>query len=559
MLDHAQTDTRQPTRSPTPPAPAPAGAGNAAAQEALGLTAPAPQAGDDLPSTLDLLGLAADVVLDALPLRAALALVLPDAHRERPWARRFLDRTPVEAVRREASEWAGRVLDLVWPVGLGAEVQGEGAVAALLGASLGGSVGVARVAEGLELTLNFTSKGGVGESAGATFTGVRGTPVAGLLEEAGMSLQGAGRATLLLEAGPALDAAGVPSLAHLIAESLITRITEVVAFAGMLPAGQLRLLAWSNEVGAGVDAGEVRPTLTDGWAATSSSGGGTAAIGTDPQGAWGRIDLLAGASRVPVLAQILGGPIPTMPDPERLRRAGLLGATLTVRASPGPDGAHRVDAAEVTIRRGEDGAEQADTATFPDLDAAFGWIEGLLADEAARLVAVADLPDVALTRSQQAPLPEEEVEGWLGPVAGAAAVPWRDNPLAATFESATVAFTLRADPATIAAAAGHAPLPTASPSDEVTALDAERAILGHAMGTRTEGAVPLDALDLDAGAAATEVASAEVTASVAFAAGMGISGGLAAEAAAGVQQEARLVQRTDVSDRSVDELLALTA
>ncbi|MDP2308962.1 MAG: hypothetical protein Q8P18_23265 [Pseudomonadota bacterium] len=167
--------------APAQAAVAPQRTGNAAAQDRLGLTAAAPTSGGTMDAALVAMGDMGAVVLDALPLGAAMRLAM--RVRGAPagaWVDAWVCAQPIAEVLAQAPDLLAIGLDAVWPVGFGVEL--DEAVSASHLVVTGGervAIGVTRTAAGVSLSLKGGLQAGLAVGLGASLSGSMGDTALG--------------------------------------------------------------------------------------------------------------------------------------------------------------------------------------------------------------------------------------------------------------------------------------------------------------------------------------------------------------------------------------------
>lgn len=177
-------------RSSTPATAAPMSApavpqhtGNAAAQARLGLAAPVPTAVTPVEGGMTMAALVAmgdmgAVVLDALPLKAAMRLAM--GLRGTPWAEAWVCAQPVADLVRQVPELVAAGFDRVWPVGTGIEFDQAASASHLV--VTGGecaAIGLTRTAEGMDLTVKAGWQAGLTAGIGTKMSGSTGDTALG--------------------------------------------------------------------------------------------------------------------------------------------------------------------------------------------------------------------------------------------------------------------------------------------------------------------------------------------------------------------------------------------
>jgi hypothetical protein len=147
------------------------GTSNQEVQAAAGLSAPAPEAGADLDSTLILMGAVGVVVLEAMPLAQAVAVAIRLARV--PWVRAWLVETVGPQLHLLDAALHEQLLDVLLPPGASVEYGLEQEALVVVGGAL---TGMARLARpfgtwtlGLQGSLAIVAEGGLGAKSSLPF------------------------------------------------------------------------------------------------------------------------------------------------------------------------------------------------------------------------------------------------------------------------------------------------------------------------------------------------------------------------------------------------------
>ncbi|MES2643809.1 MAG: hypothetical protein V4850_30255 [Myxococcota bacterium] len=176
-----KSSTTSTTTAVTAPAQAPAApqcTGNAAAQDRLGLTGAVPAGAGTTEGALAAMGEMGAVVLDALPLGAAMRLAL--SQKGTPWAEAWVSAQSPGDILLHAVDMVQRGVDAVIPVGFGMELD-EAASASHLSVTgaESGALGFMRTPDGLALTIKGGVQAGLAFGLGLGFSGSAGDSALG--------------------------------------------------------------------------------------------------------------------------------------------------------------------------------------------------------------------------------------------------------------------------------------------------------------------------------------------------------------------------------------------
>lgn len=547
-LAHAPQSTRAvptaETSAPAVAAPTSARGSNTAAQERAGTLAPAPATASGLDATLDLLGETASVVLDALPLPVALPYAL--ARRAEAWAGAWLrgqdERAVFEATRAGVSD----AFDLLWPVGLGVELQG------LLGGELGagfvgqGALRAERLAEGLQVQLSGALTAEAARDWGAKATGAQDATLIGAEAEVklsaiyGAELEWCIDVPELLAALVAARTGGVHSLLLGTADvELLHRPLERL-LAGLTPTSVRLSRDAAGSVGAemaGAPVGGALEGRIDGGVGMGADGEGPfvdAHLGhaTEATGAHWLLRALAPFGIPADLGRQLAGDL----------RVRLRGATEALKERDLSAVAFEVTS---TVVEGE--RTVVDTFRFEDAIELAAWLVTLVNPVVAALaedlppIAAEALPERTLSRSVTRELDAVDLTD-LAPTAGAVlaelvarevdrADALSDGSPVDVDQDARLEGRVAVPTEAVRAALGHGPLVPGPDGVEAAVLEVARAVATYLVGGSVYE-VPDLTLDLDAAAQEVDVGAAELVVSVEahvgaggeLAAGFGVGG-----------------------------------
>lgn len=549
MADLARTPSQTTTPGMTTAAPAAQTAGpaaapsNAAAQDALGLTAATPEPAADLSLALATMGAVGAVVLDSLPCGVALRLAATLLHV--PWVREWIGALSGTA----AEEALDTVLDTLWPVGFAVTV--EGGVSGAVGFDLEGreAATVERTKDGWRVEAGGEVAVELGASAGAEATGAFGESLGGAIVGATGGTRAKATFAWLLAPDRATrgiaGAVDVGELAGAPAPSAMRRVAEALCKLVAARAPDEVALATAGSVEA---TGEVGDELGRAAPIAGSAEAG-AEVGLAVGYAGGR-----GFVEAHVSGSAGAGARETA---EILERFGLgdvaevaaeIGGAFRVRVEDDVDaiagGAPHLPLYRVTRESADADGSEADALETRYAAAVLAWAAGMLGVDAT--AADGAIPDVALRRSvvrevEDPSTLEGPMPGWIASLGE-----WlpEKGVVASVSDTRLEAEVVVPREAALAALDG-APLPVGEDGPVEALLDVERAIAGEVLGTWSDPSLTAD-LDLDAGLAESALERSELVAEVAF--GVGAGGAIAELAGAGAEGDASLTvtARTDL-------------